>query len=206
MAEFLLGFKELADKLGPTVGQPLTDVHYWKTMYSDGIWEEFSEQYTTIGRMLWVRSINKAYFFPSGGPVPQSWGLPLYHPIILTQGFGDNPDWEIYRDYDGHHGVDLVSPDTRVLSVCDGFVRSIGILPDRPGRGNVIYTTSPVINRECHYYHLKDILIDVGEPVKQGQVIGNFGDTGIVTGPHLHFGIYDTGRQKFEDPYRYIPL
>ena len=39
------------------------------------------------------------------------------------------------------------------------------------------------------YYHLSKILVKTGDFVKQDDIIGLSGDTGRVSGPHLHFGI-----------------
>jgi murein DD-endopeptidase MepM/ murein hydrolase activator NlpD len=38
------------------------------------------------------------------------------------------------------------------------------------------------------YLHLSEILVDVGDFVERGQVVGLAGATGRVTGPHLHWG------------------
>ena len=43
------------------------------------------------------------------------------------------------------------------------------------------------------YFHLKEILVDKGDTVKKGQIIGLVGSTGRATGPHLHWGMRING-------------
>ena len=43
------------------------------------------------------------------------------------------------------------------------------------------------------YLHLEAITVKKGDKVTKGQVIGSVGDTGLATGPHLHWGLYVHG-------------
>ncbi len=92
-----------------------------------------------------------------------------------------------------HYGVDYAAPrGTPVRSVGDGRVVFVG----RNGgsgkmikiRHNSIYTTA--------YLHLSNYARGVkkGANIKQGQTIGYVGQTGLATGPHLHFSFYKYGR------------
>ena len=45
------------------------------------------------------------------------------------------------------------------------------------------------------YYHQKEINVGVGQQVQAGQLIGQIGATGRVTGPHLHWEIWVNGIQ-----------
>ena len=53
------------------------------------------------------------------------------------------------------------------------------------------------------YAHLSEILVGQGEKIKQGQVVAKSGNTGLSTGPHLHYGIYREG--KLLNPMEYLP-
>jgi len=52
------------------------------------------------------------------------------------------------------------------------------------------------------YGHSKEILVQVGDAVKKGQVLALMGSTGRSTGPHVHFEVLLKG--KAVDPKKYI--
>ncbi len=93
-----------------------------------------------------------------------------------------------------HHGVDYAAPEgTPVHSVGDGVIIKKGY--QKRGGGNYLkikhngtYSTS--------YMHLRAFAkgMKVGKHVKQGELIGYVGHTGLATGPHLDFRFYKNGR------------
>lgn len=92
-----------------------------------------------------------------------------------------------------HYGVDFAAPyGTPVSCVGDGHIIFAGW---KGGYGKLIAVNHP--NSFMTYYgHLSKIKKGIarGVKVKQGEVIGYVGSTGISTGPHLHFGIKKNGR------------
>lgn len=113
-----------------------------------------------------------------------------YHPVL-----------KIYRP---HHGVDYAAPaGTPVSSIGDGVVIKKAYQAGGAGyylkiKHNATYTTS--------YMHLKGYAKGIAEGVrvKQGQVIGYVGSTGVATGPHLDFRVFKNGTPidplKMESP------
>jgi len=57
--------------------------------------------------------------------------------------------------------------------------------------------------RQTAYAHLQKIEVKVGDCVRQSQIIGHIGSTGLATAPHLHFEILQSGR--FLDPAPLLP-
>lgn len=84
-------------------------------------------------------------------------------------------------------GIDIQAPlGQEVRCVSEGKVTAITW---QRGRGNIL-----IISHYGGYYtvyaHLSEILVNVGEEVRQGQVIGKVGDLGSLEGPMLHFEIW----------------
>jgi murein DD-endopeptidase MepM/ murein hydrolase activator NlpD len=92
-----------------------------------------------------------------------------------------------------HNGVDFAAPTgTPVRSVADGVVVFAGWTT---GGGHTLrikhcgrYTTE--------YMHLSKFAkgLKVGTAVSRSEAIGAVGATGMATGPHLHFALYDKGK------------
>jgi len=90
----------------------------------------------------------------------------------------------------GHRAVDYAADyGTPIRAVGDGTVIfagwNDGYGQETSIRHNSTYTTN--------YGHQSKILVKKGQKVKQGQVIGLVGSTGLSTGPHLHFEMVENG-------------
>lgn len=118
--------------------------------------------------------------------------IPAIDPIrggFITDGFGMRFH-PILRIRLMHEGIDLEAQvGTRVHATGDGVVTYVG---RRGGYGKVI-----VINNGFGYTtlfgHLSKQIVKVGQNVKRGQVIALSGDTGLSTGPHLHYEVRKNG-------------
>lgn len=90
-----------------------------------------------------------------------------------------------------HKGVDVGVPrGTSVVAMRDGTVTKAGW---GTGYGNVIYIKHDN-GYETRYAHLTSFNVSVGQKVQQGQVIARSGNTGVGSGPHLHFEIRHSGQ------------
>ncbi len=93
-----------------------------------------------------------------------------------------------------HHGVDYAAPSgTPVMSIGDGTVIAKGW--DKKGGGNYVKVRHNSVYTTV-YMHLRGFAKDLkkGSQVKQGEVIGYVGKTGLATGPHLDFRVYKNGQ------------
>jgi murein DD-endopeptidase MepM/ murein hydrolase activator NlpD len=117
--------------------------------------------------------------------VPNIWPVKGGSHISMYYGQNENPftgQWYL------HKGVDISTYRTGdpVMSTADGRVLAVGY---DASLGNY------VIIQHSHgfftsYGHLMAFRVSKGQKVKQGQVIGLLGNTGLATGPHLHYEVH----------------
>lgn len=99
-----------------------------------------------------------------------------------------------------HRGIDMAAPEgTKVYACKSGTVASVVKLDKTFGNYIVI---KHVNGLSSIYAHLSKIEVKPGELVSTGAQIGRVGQTGKVTGPHLHFEIRQNGQPT--DPNAYI--
>ncbi len=100
----------------------------------------------------------------------------------------------VLKRYRAHHGVDYAAPTgTPVYAIGSGKVIAKAYQKGGGGnyvkiRHNSVYVTT--------YMHLSGFAkgLKVGDYVKQKQVIGYVGSTGVSTGPHLDFRVHENGK------------
>lgn len=90
-----------------------------------------------------------------------------------------------------HAGIDFGAPSgSPIYAVSDGVVSFAG---RRGGHGNYVRLNHGG-GLGTGYAHMSRIAVSSGTQVRTGQVIGYVGSTGLSTGPHLHYELYQNGR------------
>lgn len=117
----------------------------------------------------------------------------------ISSGYTRKRFHPILRAYRPHLGVDYSAPrGTPVSSVGDGTV----VLAGRRGQNGKQVVIRHSNGYKTYYGHLSSIKrgIRKGRKIKQGQIIGYVGSTGLASGPHLDYRIKRSGR--FVNPLR----
>ncbi len=120
--------------------------------------------------------------------------------VRISSGFNPKRMHPILHITRGHMGTDFAAPvGTPVWSTADGTV-SVK-LPESQSRGKGNYIEiKHAGGLTSGYMHLSKFAkgLKLGQVVKQKQVIGYVGTTGLSTGPHLHFMLKENG--SYVDP------
>jgi murein DD-endopeptidase MepM/ murein hydrolase activator NlpD len=116
-----------------------------------------------------------------------SWRLPISNPVT-TSGFG-------YRWGRLHAGEDFaVSMGTPLASMSTGTVAFAG---EESGFGKLVeirYWDGTI----SYFGHMSVVSVNVGESVNPGEIVGQSGNTGHSTGPHLHLEIHPDGGEAVD--------
>lgn len=101
-----------------------------------------------------------------------------------------------------HRAIDIGVPiGTSVYAAADGYVVTTGYSSIR---GNYIMVKH-ADNLYTFYQHLKSVAVPAGRNVSKGQTIAYSGNTGIGSGPHLHFEVRTSPNYGSEvDPLKYL--
>ena len=133
------------------------------------------------GQLEWTeasgfaRSNSSGLAWPVQAPITSTFGM-RYHPILhfarMHKGI----------DFGAHWGQPIVA-------AADGRVERAGWAG---GYGNQV-RLAHADGLESSYSHMSRIVAEPGSTVRQGQLIGYVGTTGLSTGPHLHYEVYRGG-------------
>jgi len=147
---------------------------------------------TTIDAIPFIQDSTESYYDSEGNSLRKAFlKAPLEFSRISSRFSGSrlHPVLRIRRP---HLGVDYAAPaGTPVRSIGDGRVTSAGYSGES---GNMVRIVHNSVYSTA-YLHLSRFGpgIRSGTMVKQGQVIGYVGSTGLATGPHLDFRFYKNG-------------
>jgi murein DD-endopeptidase MepM/ murein hydrolase activator NlpD len=122
--------------------------------------------------------------------------LPAIQPVVnkglerTSSGFGYRIH-PLYKVPAFHSGQDFAAPiGTEIYTTADGTV-------DRVENSNWGYGKNIIINHgygyKTLYAHMSAFSVTLGQKVKRGQLIGLVGNTGMSTGPHIHYEVIKNG-------------
>ena len=99
-----------------------------------------------------------------------------------------------------HFGIDIVNDEsTPIFAVANGVVIYSDFSREL-GNGVVIDHQNGYYS---HYYHNEENFVKKNEKIDEGMLIATLGNTGVSTGPHLHFEIWKDGQPI--DPFKFFP-
>jgi murein DD-endopeptidase MepM/ murein hydrolase activator NlpD len=113
-------------------------------------------------------------------------------PVSVTSHFGERAH-PILGEMKDHLGVDLAAKRGQAV-----FAAAPGVVLNAGWNGGYGYQVeiqhaSRVTTR---YSHLARVLVEPGEILERGDLVGLAGDTGLSTGVHLHFEVWKDGRPR----------
>ena len=127
---------------------------------------------------------------PSGMPVD-------FQGITSPYGMRTHP---VTGKREKHKGIDMrAKTGTPVVATADGVVEYAGY-HRKDGYGNLL-VLSHDFGFKSYYAHLDDFGVRVGEYVRKGQVVAYTGNTGLSSGPHLHYEVNHLYRKLDPEPF-----
>lgn len=133
--------------------------------------------------------------------------------VVISQGFGENPQFYAQFGLKGHNGLDISCPKGTPLYACADGDMSFEAGDSGYGKHVFIMFMKNGKKYQAVYGHL-DSFEGGARQVKEGEVIGYADSTGISSGHHLHFGVrewnvqgivnYNNGFLGYFDPVPFL--
>jgi murein DD-endopeptidase MepM/ murein hydrolase activator NlpD len=153
---------------------------------------EFENSGSHIFAIPMIQSGQESYYDSAGNSLRKAFlKAPLRYSRI-SSGYSSGRMHPILRIVRPHYGVDYVAPEgTPVYSIGDGKIIST---ENEDGSGRIVRIRHNSVYSTA-YMHLSSFGkgIVAGASVKQGDIVGYVGNSGLSTGPHLDFRIYMNG-------------
>lgn len=153
----------------------------------DGQLESKQQQLNVLESLLMDKHMGLERYI-SGRPIANGWLSSYYGE--RNDPFTGVPAW--------HGGVDFAGKEnSNVIATAAGVISWVG---KRYGYGLLIEINhgDGLVTR---YGHNKEILVNKGDVISKGQVVGKMGNTGRSTGAHVHYEIIKNGRTINPIPY-----
>lgn len=173
--------------------------HPEETEGDDKTKQSLANKYQTNPSKLQYDADRGKWFLPgiSMGKSEKSffYGFGFQFPLttaIISSNFGKRLD-PFTKKETFHGGLDMAAKQgSDVFSSMEGEVSFVG---SQGGYGNLIIIKHS-LGYETRYGHLLNFSVKQGQKVKKGQKIGEVGQTGRATGPHLHFEIRRNSKRE----------
>lgn len=112
--------------------------------------------------------------------------------INITSKFSKNRFHPVQLRFKAHNGTDYAAPTgTPIMTTATGVVEQAGYTT---GNGNFVKVKHDK-TYSTQYLHMSKILVKRGQRVKQGDILGKVGSTGLATGPHVCYRFWKNGVQ-----------
>jgi murein DD-endopeptidase MepM/ murein hydrolase activator NlpD len=112
--------------------------------------------------------------------------------VNITSRYTKNRFHPVQQIWKAHNGTDYAAPTgTPIMTTASGTIEQTGYTA---GNGNFVKVKHDRIY-STQYLHMSKILVRRGQFVKQGDVIGRVGSTGLATGPHVCYRFWKNGLQ-----------
>ncbi len=132
------------------------------------------------------RLANMPSIMPTAGWLSSHFSESRFHPVL--------------HENRPHEGIDVTAPmGAPIVAPASGIVRSVS--RNEPGYGNTLEIDhgNGIITR---FAHCSRIMVSPGQRVTRAQVVATVGNSGLTTGPHLHYEVHLNG--KAVDPLTFV--
>lgn len=153
--------------------------------------EELAESVMTRVSELSARMADVRRLMVKTVDAPTKFTWPI-SPVSVTSGFGER-EHPILGEMKEHLGVDLAAKRGQPI-----FAAAPGVVLTAGWNGGYGYQVEVqhAARISTRYGHLARVMVEPGQILERGDLVGLAGDTGMATGVHLHFEVWKDGRAR----------